>query len=425
MAAMLFITLALLLVASVPIAIALGLASLSTYYFFTTEPLTMLAAKFFQGLDSFPLMAIPMFVLAGNLFSTGGVARRLIDVALAFVGHLHGGLAIAGISACAIFAAISGSSPATVLAIGGIMIPAMVAEGYPRKYAVGTMVNAGTLGILIPPSIPMIVYAVATEESTGKLFMAGIVPGLLLATMLVTVSYAVARKNNYPLRPKTAWGDRWKALIKAGPSLMLPVIIVGGIYAGIFTPTEAAGVAVAFAFFVGMFIHRELRWKDMPGILIHSVKTTSMLFLIIASAMVFAHILTNERLPQSLAESIGKAHLAPWMVLLAINFILFLAGDFMEPSSIIMILAPIFYPIAKRLGIDPIHLGIVMTVNMEMGMVTPPVGLNLYVATGITKMSLAEVTKAAVPWMMVIVLFLLLVTYLPSIALFLPKLLGM
>jgi len=414
-----FTMLFLALLLGLPIAVSLGIASLFSIYFFTTDPLPNLAHKIFAGLNTFPLMAIPFFVLAGNIFTTGGVAKRLVKLTNAWVGHIPGGLSIAGIFACALFAAISGSSPATVVAIGGIMIPAMVNNGYDEKYAVGSIATAGSLGILIPPSIPMIVYGVTVDQSVGKLFIAGIIPGIMLAVLLSAVSFYIARKNNFQRAQKTPMSERIKALKDSIWSLSLPIVVIGGIYTGVFTPTESAAVAVILGLIVGMFIHKDLKIKDFKTLLVGASKTTSMLFFIISMAMLFAHILTLERIPHSIAELIVAWNVGPMMFLLIVNILLFLAGQFMEPTAMITILAPILFPVAMKLGIDPIHLGIVMVVNMEIGMITPPVGLNLYVASGLTGMPLLTVVKAALPWVLAVIVGLIFVTYVPAISLFL------
>ncbi|UFT98744.1 TRAP transporter large permease subunit [Radiobacillus kanasensis] len=418
----LFSILFLLLFLGFPIAISLGLASLATIYYFTTDPLPDLAGQVFSGLDSFPLMAIPFFVLAGNIFTSGGVAQRLINLTNVWVGHIPGGLSIAGVISCAIFAAISGSSPATVVAIGSIMIPAMVKHGYDKSYAVGSISTAGSLGILIPPSIPMIVYAVTVEQSVGKLFIAGIVPGIMLMFFLAFVSFVIARRNNYARVEKASYKERFSAFKSAIWSLSLPIVVIGGIYTGVFTPTESAAVAVVLGLVVGFLFHRDLKVKDMPKILVDSAKTTAMLFFIITMAMTFAHIVTLERIPHNIAEVITSWNVNAVVFLIIVNVLLFVAGQFMEPTAIITILAPILFPVAIALGIDPIHFGIIMVVNMEVGMVTPPVGLNLYVASGITKMPLLEVTKATLPWLIAIIIGLILVTYVPAISLWLPNL---
>lgn len=418
-----FVLLMGLLFLGFPIAFALGLAAFAGIYYGTTLPLTSIPQKIFTNLDSFPLMAVPFFILASNIFASGGVANRLIRLTVAYFGHIHGGLAIAGIASCALFAAVSGSSPATVIAIGSIIIPAMIEHGYPRNYAVGSIATAGSLGIMIPPSIALILYGFVTNESVGKLFIAGIIPGLLLASMLIAVSYVVARVRGYARLQPASWAERLSATREALPSLLLPVIIIGGIYGGFFTPTEAAVVAVVVGLVVGMFVYRELRLRDFPKIFLNTGKTMAMLMFIITMAQLFAFVLTNEKVPHRLTEFVLGNAVEPWQVLVFINVLLFLAGDFLDPAPIILIMGPIFHPIATAVGIDPIHLGIVITLNMEMGLVTPPVGLNLYVASGITKMPLYDVMRAAAPWILVVVACLLVVTYVPEISLFLPRLL--
>ena len=422
MATVVFILLALLLAGGIPIALSLGVASTIGLAAFTDVPMMTVSQKLFTNLESFPLMAVPFFVLAGNIFNTVGVAGRLINMTNVWVRHVHGGLGIAGVLGCAMFAAISGSSPATVIAIGGILIPAMIEAGYDKEYAVGIMANAGTLGILIPPSIPMIVYGFVTNQSVGQLFIAGIGPGIMLTVFLIITSYIIARRRGYERQAPATCGERAKATVDALPSLSLPIIIIGGIYGGIFTPTEAAVVACVAGLVVGLFIHHEMTWRDLPKILADSAKSTSMLMLIISMAMLFGYILTTEMVPQRLSEAVLATIGAPWMVLVAINIILLIAGMFLEPTSIILILGPLFYAVTQPLGINPIHLGIIITMNMEIGMITPPVGLNLYVASGISKMKLGAVARASLPWSLVLLLALVIVTYIPIIALWLPNL---
>jgi C4-dicarboxylate transporter, DctM subunit len=422
-ASLIFPLLFVFLLTGFPIALSLGIATCLYLYYFTTIPLTSIPQKMFTNLDSFPLMAVPFFVLASNIFSVGGVAKRLIHMSTAFFGHLPGGLAISGVAACALFAAISGSSPATVIAIGSIMIPAMIQAGYPARYAIGVMATAGSLGIMIPPSIPLVLYGFVTNESVGKLFIAGILPGLFQASVMAAVCYVVARRGHYPLQPKASWSERWVAVREGLPSMCLPVIIIGGIYGGIFTPTEAAAVAVVVGIIVGMFVHRELHLQDFPKVFLDTGKVTAMLMFIITMAQLFAYVLTSERLPQTLAAAALDRDIDGWQVLLIINFILFLAGDFLDPAPIVLIMSPIFHPIAKAVGVDPIHLGIIIVMNMEMGMITPPVGLNMYVASGISKLPLYTVIRYSAPWILVMVGVLLVVTYVPEISLFLPRLL--
>jgi len=419
----LFTVLFILLFMGVPIAFSLGLSSILTILFFTNDSLASMSLKLFDTMEHYTLLAIPFFILASAFLTTGGVARRLIRFAIAAVGHLKGGLAIASVLACMLFAAVSGSSPATVAAIGSIVIGAMVKSGYPQTYAAGIICNAGTLGILIPPSIVMVVYAAATESSVGQLFMAGVIPGLLLGFMLMLAIFFSAHKMKIPTQPRASFRELLVAARDAIWGLGLIFVVMGGIYGGIFTATEAAAVAAVYAFIVALFVHRDMGFREVPHVFAESAKVTVMLLFIITNAFLFAHVLTTERIPQTMAETIVGWGLAPWQFLIVVNVILLIAGNFMEPSSILLILAPIFFPIATQLGIDPIHLGIIMTVNMEIGMITPPVGLNLFVTSGVTGMPLWDVVKAAMPWLMVMLSFLIIITYVPQVSLFLPQLL--
>ncbi|MCC7049368.1 MAG: TRAP transporter large permease subunit [Alphaproteobacteria bacterium] len=418
----LFVLLFVFMFMGMPIAISLGLASTLTILLFAQDSMASLSLKVFNTMEQYTLLAIPFFILAGAFLTTGGVARRLVNVGIAMIGHVRGGLAMAGVIACMFFAAVSGSSPATVVAIGSIVIVGMVRTGYTREFAAGVICNAGTLGILIPPSIPMVVYCAATEQSVGRLFMAGFLPGLLLGLMLIAAIYLAARVLDLPRQKRATLGELWRAFREAVWGMLLIFIILGGIYGGVFTPTEAAAVAAVYAFIVAVFVYRDLKLVDVPHVLLDAGKVTVMLMFIITNAFLFAHVLTTERIPQAITEAIVGANMPPWVFLLVVNLILLVAGNFMEPSSIILILAPIFFPIAVKLGIDPIHLGVIMVVNMEIGMITPPVGLNLFVTSGITGMSLWEVVKAAFPWLTVLVLFLIIITYVPIISTILPNL---
>jgi C4-dicarboxylate transporter DctM subunit len=411
------------MVIGMPIAISLGLSSLLTIVFFAQDSLASLSVKLYETSEHYTLLAIPFFILAGALMSTGGVAKRMVDFAIAAVGHLRGGLAIASILACMLFAAVSGSSPATVVAVGSIVIAGMVRNGYPQEFAAGVICNAGTLGILIPPSIVMVVYAAVTDVSVGRIFMAGVIPGILLGLMLMLAVHWRVKKLNIPLKQRASLGEVISKFRKSMWGLALLVIIMGGIYGGVFTPTEAAAVSAVYALFVAVFIYRDLKFHQLPQVFVEASRTTVMLMFIIANAMLFGHVLTTERIPQTIAEHIVAIGMAPWMFLLVVNIVLLVAGNFMEPTGIILILAPIFFPIATHLGIDPIHLGVIMVVNMEIGMVTPPVGLNLFVTSGITGMSIMQVTRAALPWLIVLLVFLVIITYVPQITLFLPNLL--
>ena len=424
-AAIIFLSLTALMVTGMPVSIALGLTVLSFLFGFTDVPLESVALKLFTGIEKFEIMAIPFFILAGNFLTHGGVARRMINFATAMVGHWHGGLGLGGVVACALFAAVSGSSPATVVAIGSILLPAMAKAGFPKRFGAGVIATSGALGILIPPSIVMVMYAVATNTSVGALFMAGVVPGLLLAMVLGGVTWWRARKNNYPRLPKASWGERWVAFRKSFWGLFLIVVVMGGIYSGIFTPTEAAAMSAVYAFIVAVFVYKDMGLKDVSRVLLSSANMSAMLLYIITNAALFSFIMTNENIPQAMADWMLGNGLGVISFLLAVNVILLLAGNFMEPSSIMLIFAPILFPIAMQLGIDPIHLGILMVVNMEVGMCHPPVGLNLYVASGITKMGITELTVAVWPWLLSMLGFLVLVTYWPNLSLWLPRTLGM
>jgi len=421
--AFLFLLLFTFMLIGTPVAVALGLSSLLTILFFGRDSLASLSLKLFETSEHFTLLAIPFFILSGAFMTTGGVARRMIRFAIACVGHLRGGLAIASVLACMLFAAVSGSSPATVVAVGSIVIAGMVRAGYTQAFAAGVVCNAGTLGILIPPSIVMVVYGATTETSVGKLFIAGILPGILLGLMLMVAIYLRARALNLPRQPRASLGEALAAGRESAWGLLLLVIILGGIYGGIFTPTEAAGVAAVYAFFIAVFVYRDVKFAQIPKVLVDASKVTVMLMFIIANALLFAHVLTTERIPQAIAEQIVAWGMPSWGFLIVVNLLLLAAGAFMEPTGIILILAPILFPIATQLGIDPVHLGIIMVVNLEIGMVTPPVGLNLFVTAGITKMSIGEVLRAALPWLGVLLLFLVIVTYVPKVTLLLPDLL--
>jgi C4-dicarboxylate transporter DctM subunit len=417
----LVVTLFACLLIGVPIAISLGFASVMTLLLFADQTSLSLAQKFLNTMQVYPLLALPFFVLAGNFMTSGGVARRMIDFANAAVGHFHGGLAMASVLACMLFAAVSGSSPATVVAIGSIVIAGMVNSGYTRSFASGVICNAGTLGILIPPSIVMVVYGAATETSIGKLFIAGVVPGFLLTGVMMLAIFVIARHRKIPRQPWSGWRQVLRTGRRALWGLLLIAIILGGIYGGVFTPTEAAAIAAVYAFLVAVLVHRDIRLRDVPEVLADSARVTAMLMFIIANAFLFAFVLTTLQIPQQISESILSLGLSPWAFLLAVNVLLLLAGNFMEPSSVILILAPILFPIAMKLGIDPVHLGIIMVVNLEIGMVTPPVGLNLFVTATVSGMSIERVIVAALPWLIILLAVLGLVTYLPSISLFLPS----
>ena len=414
-----------LMLTGMPVSISLGLTVLTFLFTMTTVPITSVALKLFTGIERFEIMAIPFFILAGNFLTHGGVARRMIAFASSMVGHWHGGLALSGVMACALFAAVSGSSPATVVAIGSIILPAMVKQGFPKRFGAGVITTSGALGILIPPSIVMVMYSVATNTSVGQLFMAGVVPGLTLATMLGLTTWYRARKNNYPRLPKASWGERFRTFRQSIWGLLLIVVVIGGIYSGIFTPTEAAAMSAVYAFFVAVFVYKDLTLRRVPKVLLDSANMSAMLLYIITNAVMFSFLMTSEQIPQIMAAWMLDKGLGQVAFLLFVNVLLLLAGNVMEPSSIVLIMAPIMFPVAMKLGIDPVHFGIVMTVNMEIGMCHPPVGLNLYVASGIAKMGITELTVAVWPWLLTMLVFLVIVTYWPALSIWLPQTLGM
>ncbi|MEH6830240.1 MAG: TRAP transporter large permease [Sulfitobacter sp.] len=437
-----------LMLIGVPIAVALGTSSIVFLLVLSDTSLASIAQTLFQAMAGhYTLLAIPFFILASSFMSTGGVARRIIRFSIAIVGHLPGGLAIAGVFACMLFAALSGSSPATVVAIGSIVIVGMREVGYTKDFAAGVIAVAGTLGILIPPSIVMVVYASATDVSVGRMFLAGVIPGLLAGFMLMLTIYIIARVRNLPKGEWQGWGEVRRAGMEAGWGLFLIVIILGGIYGGVFTPTEAAAVAAVYAFFIASFVYRDMGplhvqgegqnisflsrpWvlitaffhKDTRDTLFDAGKLTVTLMFIIANALILKHVLTDEQIPQQISAAMLDAGFGPVVFLIIVNVILLIGGQFMEPSGLLVIVAPLVFPIAIELGIDPIHLGIIMVVNMEIGMITPPVGLNLFVTSGVANMPMMNVVRAALPFLAVLFVFLIMVTYIPAISTWLSTL---
>ena len=420
--AFLFISLFGLMLIGVPVAVSLGASTVLTMLLFTDLDVAAMPQLIFDGINKFALMAIPMFILAGNLLSKGGSARRIIDFAKSMVGHLPGGLPMSAIFACVIFAAVSGSSPATVVAIGSIMFVAIKEAGYPKEYAVGGITTAGSLGILIPPSVVMIVYGVTSDTSIAKLFMAGVVPGLMLGGMMIAQTYIGAKRLGFKATTPEPWSERIKKFGKAFWALLIVVVVIGGIYGGIFTPTEAAAASAIYALIISLFVYKDIKFKDLWDICLESAITTAMIFFIIANAVVFAYLLATENIPQTIADSILAANIGKIGFLIIVNILLFIMGQFMEPSSVVMIMVPLLLPIAKTLGVDPVHFGILLIVNMEIGMITPPVGLNLFVASGLTGMNLKDVIVSCLPWTLTLFIGLVLVTYIPEISLWLPNL---
>ncbi len=436
-ALIIFSLLVLLMLTGMPISIALGLTVMSFFFFLSDVPMASVGLKLFEGLNSFPIMAIPFFILAGNFLTNGGAAKRMIHFASTMVGHFYGGLGLAAVLACAMFAAISGSSVATVVAVGTIMMPAMSAAGYPKKFSAGVITTSGALGILFPPSINLVIFSIATTgmsatgptgepvptASVGDLFIAGVVPGLVLAVLLGVTTWRRARKFDYPRMQRATWGERWKAFREASWGLALIFIVVGGIYTGMFTPTEAAAIAAVYSFLISVFVYKDMKIVQVPAVLRNAAAMSSMLLYIITNAVLFSFLLTSEQIPQAMASWMTMQGFGVVVFLFLVNIILLVAGNFMDPSAIVLIMAPILYPMACKLGINPIHMGILMAVNMEVGMCHPPVGLNLYVASGITKMGISELTVAVWPWLLTMIGFLILVTYWPTLSLWLPHLL--
>ncbi|CAM2984934.1 TRAP transporter large permease [Moritella viscosa] len=427
----------------VPIAVSLGLSSILFLLVNSDASLASVAQTLFNAFAGhYTLLAIPFFILASTFMSTGGVAQRIIRFAIAIVGWFPGGLAIASVVACMMFAALSGSSPATVVAIGSLVIAGMVKNGYSKEFAAGVICNAGTLGILIPPSIVMVVYAAATDVSVGRMFLAGVVPGMLAGLMLIIAIFITAKVKKLPAQPFVGWSEIFRSAKDASWGLMLIVIILGGIYGGIFTPTEAAAVAAVYAFFIANFVYKDmgpfadkknhksaiiksfqvLCHADTKKSLFDAGKMTIMLLFIVANALILKHVLTEERIPQMITEVMLSAGLGPIAFLIVVNVLLLIGGQFMEPSGLLIIVAPLVFPIALELGIDPIHLGIIMVVNMEIGMITPPVGLNLFVTSGVANMSMLQVVKAVMPWVALMLVFLIIVTYVPWVSTWLPTL---
>ncbi len=435
-----------LLLIGVPIAVSLGLSSILFLLWFSDSSLASIAQTLFNAFEGhYTLLAIPFFILASSFMSTGGVAKRIIRFAIACVGHFPGGLAIAGVLACMMFAALSGSSPATVVAIGSIVIAGMRQVGYSKEFAAGVICNAGTLGILIPPSIVMVVYAASVEVSVGRMFLAGVLPGLLAGIMLMVTIFVMAKVKNLPQGEWLGWGEVWESGRDAGWGLLLIVIILGGIYGGVFTPTEAAAVAAVYAWLIASFVYKDMGplaakgagksislfskpqalitafWhSDTRDTLFDAGKLTVTLLFVIANALILKHVLTDEQVPQQITQAMLGAGLGPITFLIVVNVILLIGGQFMEPSGLLVIVAPLVFPIAIELGIDPIHLGIIMVVNMEIGMITPPVGLNLFVTSGVAGMPMMAVVRAALPFLMVLFVFLIIVTYIPWISTYLP-----
>ncbi len=405
----------------VPIAISLGVATVLALMYLGTPTMELVQGAMIAS-DSFPFLAVPFFILAGQLMETGGLSRRLIGVAAALMGHVTGGLAMVTIMACAFFAAISGSGPATTAAIGSIMIPAMLKRGYTKEFAGAVSSSGGTLGILIPPSIPMVVYGIVGNVSITDMFLAGIIPGIFVALAFMITAWLISRKHGFHGTGEPFSVTKFfKALNEAKAALMAPLIILGGIYGGIFTPTEAAVVAVVYGMFCGFFIYRELKLSDVPKMLMETAMITGSVMIIIGFATAFGRLMTMYQIPQMVATWMQGVTNDKFLLLMIINVFLLFVGMFMETVAQIIILTPLFMPMAAKLGIDPIQLGIVFVINCELGFLTPPVGVNLFVASNIAKVSIEKLSKAVIPFIIALFVSVTIISYFPDIALWLPK----
>lgn len=423
---LLFITLFVCLLIGVPIAISLGVSSLVAIYFGSTLPLSIITQKAFTSLDSFPLLAIPFFMLAGILMGKGGVSKRLLALATTMVGWMTGGLSMVTIVACMFFAAISGSGPATVAAIGGFMIPAMVARKYDGGFAAAIAASAGSIGVIIPPSIPFVLYGVIGGVSVGNMFLAGIIPGILIGVGLMITAYIISNKRGYKPAAHEVFkfSDVLKATYEAKWALLIPVIILGGIYGGIFSPTEAAVVAVVYAFIVGKFVYKELSWEDSFQSFREAVVINATTMIIIGLSVSFAYFMTLEQIPNQIAAFLTDFSSNPFVILLAINILLLVVGMFIDTISALVILTPILLPIVVVVGVDPVHFGVILVANLAIGFITPPLGVNLFVASSVGNVKFEKIVVSVLPFLLSMIICLLVITYIPALSLWLPNLLG-
>jgi C4-dicarboxylate transporter DctM subunit len=425
MAIVLFGTLAALLLLNVPIAVCMGLASFAAIVFSASStPLTMIPQRMFTAIDSFPFMAVPFFMLAGSLMESGGISRRLINFAKNLVGWMPGGLGVITVVSSAFFGAISGSNAATVAAIGGIMIPAMEKDKYPRDTASAIAASAGTLGVVVPPSVPMITYGIIANVSVAALFMSGFVPAALIVASLCVTIFVQARKLRLSRLP-FSWMELFKGFIDAFWALMMPVIILGGIYGGVFTPTEAAAVAVLYGLLIGFFIHRELTLAMLPGIFVRAGLGTAIVLFIIATSAGFAWLLTAAQVPTAIATTVLAFAQSKYLILFLLNLVLFVFGVFLETNAIILLLTPMLLPIAAQIGLDPLLLGVIIVVNTSVGMITPPMALNIFIASSVGGESIERISAKIIPFLVVLAVDVLVITYFPSISLWLPKVTGL
>ncbi|MGE5620790.1 MAG: TRAP transporter large permease [Sphingomonadaceae bacterium] len=424
MGPVLFAVFILSMLLGIPIAFAIGVASVATLPFFSSIPYLVIPQRMYASLDSFPLLAVPLFILAGNLMETGGISQRLVALANVLVGRIRGGLGLTVIVSTILFSGLSGSSNADTAAIGSVTIPAMLKKGYPPSLAAAIVAAAGGTGILIPPCINMILYGVIANTSIGALFAAGFIPGFIMGASILVLTYVKARQMGLPTEPPVACGEAGRVVLRSILPMMMPLIILGGILGGVFTATEAAGVAVLYAFVLSVLIYREIKLQDIPRILLMSCKTVGIVMLLLSMSSIFAWLLAADQIPQKLAGFMLQVSSAPWVFLLLTNIVLFVAGCFLDGAAALIILVPILAPIATKLGIDPVHYGIVVVANLGIGLITPPVGLTLYIASGIARVKLEEVVRPVLPYVLALFATLLVITYLPEVTLFLPRLMG-
>ncbi len=410
----------LLLIGS-PIFIFMAAGASFLALFYMGVPLNTIPQVMFASIDSFELMSIPFFLLCGILMTAGGPSRRLVDFFDSLIGHFPGGLGIVTVLSCMFFASISGSSPATAIAVGSVMVPSMEKLGYDKEFSMGLACASGTLGILIPPSIPMIMYASITEQSIPRVFLAGFLPGIILGGILIATAVTISVRRGYGGHVRKTWPERWKAFKIAMPALGMPLFILGGIYSGIFTPTEAAAVSCIYAYLISRFVYRELKWGKFVGAMKEAAQATAMIFLIVCGAILLGRVLTFAQIPQKFAGIVTAMNLSPYLFLLGVNIIYLIMGCLIETVTIIYVTVPIFYPVLLLLGIDPIHFAIILIVNIELALITPPVGLNLYVMSGACKEPFERVVRGVVPFIVTMIIGLLIITYWPGVSLFLDK----
>ncbi|MBW2306076.1 MAG: TRAP transporter large permease [Deltaproteobacteria bacterium] len=408
---------------NVPIGFALGMASLIVMWV-TDLPLITISQKMFSGVDSFPLMAVPFFILAGDLMDAGGISIRIVRFADTLVGHIRGGLAHVAVMASMFFAGISGSSIADTAAVGSILIPAMEKSNYGKAYSASVCAAAGSVGCIIPPSIPMVVYGILGNVSIAALFLGGIIPGLLIGLSLMILAYLIARARGFESGKWRGFGEIWKGLRHAILALIMPGIIVGGIMGGVFTATESGAIAVVYGLAVGLLVFRKIRLRDLPQVFIRSSITTGMVMMIISTASIFRYLLTIDQVPQKVAEIFLSITNNPYVLFMLINVLLLVVGTFMDTLGALIILAPIFLPVVTGFGVDPVHFGVVVVINLAIGMATPPLGVCLFVACSIAKITVSEITRAVWPFLIVLIVVLFMVTYLPPTTLWIPRLVG-